>query len=275
MVESERFIDIRQASVIGFLRIGETFTQRTLLEPIDEKTQQNLETLGNILPVKPALILDLHSSTLNPFHTGLTVTHNTNIENIIAPVAANNYFFPPLRFFYSAVTNMPGIKTFPVLRKYDNPAKLGNMVSLLYQKLFNHNEEYNQPKSYFEQVETAINESWPNTIIFSATFKKNKPHLLVHNGVRSILKMGLPAFFTASYLDKSTNLYHTFVSEPLPNFDKKTPDSEINMAVGLAHHNLAEHAFQSNPNLTTEPIPNKEYLSALMTNSFLKTSDRT
>jgi len=170
---------------------------------------------------------------------------------------------------------MSGIQAFPILRRYDDPAKLGNRISLLYQKLFNRNEDYNQPRSYFEQVKTAINESWPNTIIASATFRKNKPSLPVHNGVRSILKMGLPAFFTASYLDESTNLYHTFLSESLPNFDKKTPNSEINIAVRRAHYNLAEHAFQLNPNLTTKPIPNQKYLSALLTNSFLKASNRT
>jgi len=272
-VESKQFIDIKRARAIGFLRLGETFTQKTNLEPINEKTQQSLETLRNILPIKPALILDLHSNPLDLFHTGLTLTHNLNIENIIAPVAANNYFFPPLRLFYSAVIDMPGIKAFPVLRKHDNPAKLGNIVSRLSQITFNRGEKYNQPKSYFEQVETAINESWPHTIIFSATFKKNKPYLPVYNGVQSILKMGLPSFFTASYLDESTNLYHTFLSKPLPNFDEKTPGSEINTAIRLAHSNLAEYAFQLNPNLTTKSIPNQEYLSALLTNSFSKTSN--
>jgi len=262
MVESKQFIDIIQFISMGFLRLGETFTQRTQLEPVDEKTQQNQETLRNILPVKPVFILDLHGSSLSPFHTGLSITFNQNIENIIAPVAAKNYFFPPFRLFYSAVTSMSGIQAFPVLRRYDKRSGLENIISFLY------NEDYNQPESYFEQVETAINESWPNTIIFSATFKKNKPHLLVHRGVRSILKMGLPAFFTASYLDKSTNLYHAFLSKPLPSFDEKTPDSEINIAVGLAHYNLAEHAFKLNPNLTTKPIPNQEYLSALLANSF-------
>ena len=275
MAKPEQFIDISQARAIGFLRIGETFAQKTHLESVNEETQQNLETLRNILPEKPAFILDLHNSSLDPFHSGLSLTHHLNIENIIAPVAAINYFFPPFRLFYSAITGMPGIKAYPVLREYDKRLSFENIASSLNQKFLYRNEGYNQPGSYFKQIKTAISESWPNTLIGAAAFRKNKPHLLLHKGVLLILKMGLPAFFTASYLDKSTNLYHTFLSKPLPSFDKKTPDSEINTAIGLAHYNLAEHAFQLNPNLTTKPIPNQEYLSALLTNSFLKNSDRT
>jgi len=270
MVKSEQPpIKIRHATALGIIPLGETLAQWTKFEPADNKTQENLQSLQEHLHKQPALILDRHANPVDPIHTGLFLTHNLKFENAITPVAASEYFFPLYRVFLSTIINLPGAHIYPVKRDYReaDTSSLSDKISLLSHHLFNKEEPFDQSFSFIKTAIKALKESWKNTMVFSATFTKNDPKEPVHKGISFLLKMGYPAFCVASYLDQSDSRYQTFVSGPLPLFNKQSPNSDIHNIVSQAHLDLKKHAFQETPTLTTQSIPIKKYLSSLFKNS--------
>ncbi len=270
MVESKKYINIRHATALGRIPLGETLAQWTEFEPVDNQTQENLQLLQKHLHDKPALILDRHANPVDVIHTGLFLTHNLKFENAITPTAANEYFFPLYRIFLSAIINLPGTHIYPVKRDYretDKPG-LSDRISQLSHRLFNNQEPFDQSFSFIKTTLKALKESWPNTMVFSAAYTKNDPKESVHKGIKYLLKKGYPPFCVASYLDQSDGRYRTFVSKPLPIFNKQSSDLEINEIVKQTHSDLKKHAFQEIPTLTTQPIPVKKYLSSLLVNSF-------